>query len=182
MHKIHSSSCPFPRWFPVISLFLGIALYPVITYAEWQLQTRNDQTGNTVINLAAITNDEGYKLEIYRDQNDAVRSRFNLANGLTQLAKKSCPTYQIDQGMPRNRSIHDAACISGNSRAEFVLGYIENNQIASSSLLAVMDGIMITFRFVLENGDYRETRFSLNGSRSAITQAIGMGNKVIAAP
>ena len=151
----------------------GLLLLPFSSLAEWNVITHKDTDSNEETNIAYSINESGYSLEIYRDSVDAIRSRFTLTKGLLAFADKSCPTYQIDRGTPKNRSINDAPCLAGKQWAEFILGYIEVDEIASSALLSLMNGITITFRFQLANGDYRETGFSLQGSKRAMTIAFG---------
>jgi len=123
--------------------------------------------------VAYAENEEGYRLEIYRSPVDAVRGRFTLAGELVAFAEGSCATYQIDRGTPGNRSIDGAPCLSRDRWSEYILGRIENNHIASSSLLAIMNGINVVFRFKLESGDYRTTSFSLRGSKRALNSVLG---------
>lgn len=140
---------------------------------EWSVETRSNVSRVGETRVAYTENDAGYSMEIYRDASDAVRSRFSLPGGMLAFASGTCPTYQIDRGMPANRSINDAPCLTANRWAEFVLGYISGSHIASSRLLAIMNGITIVFRFKLENGDYRSTQFSLQGSKRAMTEVFG---------
>jgi len=140
---------------------------------EWTVTSRNDLTRSGEVRVASTRNDAGYTLEIYRDSDNAVRSRFTLPDGLLAFAGGTCPTYQIDRGTPINRSVNAAPCLTNGSWSELVLGYVTDNHIASSSLLAVMNGINIVFRFKLENGDYRSTQFSLQGSKRALIEVFG---------
>ena len=160
-------------------LLTGLILLPVTVSAEWIVITHTDTDVDSETSVAFSENTDGYSLEIYRDSVDAIRSRFSVAKGLLSLADKSCPTYQIDRGRANNRSVDDAPCLSSKLWAEFILGYVKNENIASSSLLALMNGITITFRFRLANGDYRETKFSLAGSKRAMTIAFGAETQVI---
>lgn len=154
--------------------FLLLLLFiPTMGLAQWNVISHDKVATGVETSIAAITNKEGHTLEIYRDAVGAVRSRFTLKKGLLQFAKRSCPSYQIDRGQAQNRSINDAPCISDKQWAEFILGYIKDNVIASSSMLAIMNGISITFRFKLANKDYRETKFSLSGSKRAMLSAFG---------
>ena len=157
----------------IIGIFLALALLPLSGATQWQVISHNEVNAGVETSIAAITNADGYRLEIYRDSIGAVRSRFTLKPGLLSFAERSCPTYQIDRGLPQNRSLNQALCLSDDAWAEFILGYIKNNVIASSSMLALMNGIAITYRFKLENGDYRATTFSLYGSKRAMLSAFG---------
>lgn len=140
--------------------------------AEWNVITHTD-TNNIQTQVAFTENDEGYTLEIYRDNVGAIRSRFSLNAPLEILVKHSCPTYQVDTRLLDNRSINDAPCITDLAWSEFVLGYVNDNTVTSGRLNALMNGTTVTFRFMLENGTYKETKFSLAGSKRATLAVIG---------
>ncbi|OGT35880.1 MAG: hypothetical protein A2W28_08105 [Gammaproteobacteria bacterium RBG_16_51_14] len=159
------------RLYSIFVILLGFL--PAIAAAAWQIVTHTDTDTNTDMRVAYIENKSGYTLEIYRDAVGAVRSRFTLMPGLSRLANHNCPTYQIDKRQPQNRSINDAPCIPESNWAEFILGYIENNEVTSVKLHELMNGTLVTYRFALENGGYRETNFSLVGSKKAFTAALG---------
>jgi len=148
--------------------------------AEWNVSTHQDENVEKVTSVAYTLNESGYTLEIYRDSVNAIRSRFTMTKGLLSLSDKTCPTYQIDRGPPKNRSINDAPCISSNQWAEYIMGYVNNDVIASSLLMALMNGVTITYRFRLASGDYREAKFSLLGSKRAMTAALGDNITVVA--
>ena len=146
---------------------------PAITAAEWNVVTHTNTDNNTQTKVAFTENSDGYSLEIYRDANDAIRSRFGMNKSMHRIAEKSCPTYQVDKRGPENRSINDAACIPHRQWAEFVLGYITNSEVISTLLHNMMNGNIITYRFILENGGYEETKFSLSGSKRTLTDVLG---------
>lgn len=148
-----------------------IALMPVAAMAEWRIVTYTGTNGQT--RVAYTKNSDGYSLEIYRDNVGAVRSRFSLAGALDMFAKKSCPTYQVDDDLTGNRSINDAPCLTGLNWSEFVLGYVIENEIVSEKLNALVNGDILTYRFMLENKVYNETRFSLSGVKRAALEVIG---------
>ena len=161
-----------------IALFL--LLYPAIALAQWDVVTHTDTNTDSRTQVAYTKNEDGYSLEIYRDNVGAIRSRFSLNAALDMFAKRSCPTYEIDTRLIDNRSINDAPCITDMAWSEFVLGYVENNNVASGRLNALMNGGTITFRFMLDNGSYKETKFSLAGSKRATLTVIG--NQVTISP
>jgi hypothetical protein len=146
--------------------------------AEWSTITHNDMDSNTITSVAIIKNKSGHTLEIYRDSVDAVRARFTLSQALIRFPDSFCPTFQIDSGIPTNRSLNDAPCLPGATWAEFILGYVINDQIDSAAVAGLMNGVGLNFRFLLENGDYRQTQFSLLGSKRAMTAALGDGVSV----
>ena len=154
-------------------LLWAMLLLPVTVLAQWTVVTHQISDSGAPTRIAETTNSDGYSLEIYRDSGGAIRSRLTMANGLIALADKTCPTYQIDKGRPRNRSINDAPCISKPQWAEFILGHVKDGKIESAALRGLMNGINITFRFILTNGDYRQTTFSLAGSMRTMTTAFG---------
>ncbi len=157
----------------VRKLVLILLFCPLTVLAEWKVITHTDTNSQTETQVAYTKNDEGYSLEIYKDSVGAVRSRFSLNAALDMFAKRSCPTYQVDTRLLDNRSINDAPCLTDFTWSEFVLGYIVDNQVTSGRLNALMNGSNITFRFMLENGEYRETSFSLAGSKRATLNVIG---------
>lgn len=154
----------------VVLILLGL---PITVIAEWNVVTHTDTDNNTKTQVAYTKNNDGYNLEIYRDTNGAIRSRFSLNNILYRLANKTCPTFQVDRRKAMNRSVNDAMCITHKQWVEFVLGYINNGEIKSTALHNMMNGNYITYRFILENGGYGETRFSLFGSKRVLTSVLG---------
>jgi hypothetical protein len=166
----------------VMLILTGTALVSSMpALAQWSVVTNQVSEAATQTRIARTTNTAGYILEIYRDNGDTIRSRLTLTDGLIRLADKSCPTYQIDRGPSRNRSVNDAPCISQPRWAEFILGQVKGDKIESSILLSLMNGINITYRFMLADGDYRETQFSLTGSKWTMQSAFGQNVVVTAA-
>ena len=141
--------------------------------AEWNIVTHTNTDSNFKTMIAHTENAEGYTLEIYRDGNGAVRSRFSMNNNNNRLDSKLCPTYQVDSRPALNRSINDAACISHQKWAEFVLGYVIDNKVTSTLLHNIMNGNKISYRFSLDPYGYAETSFSLIGSKRTLTDALG---------
>ncbi len=158
----------------VYCLALFLVIMPDETFAQWATAT-SPETGTTPGNIIAFSeNSDGYRLEIYKDISDSIKSRFILKKGLIALSENICPTFQVDNGIARNYSIDNTECLSNENWSEYIIGKIANNQINSSVLIAFMDGITLTFRFRLQNGDYRETHFSLAGSKRSLTEVLGI--------
>ncbi|MEX2353761.1 MAG: hypothetical protein WD709_06200 [Gammaproteobacteria bacterium] len=157
----------------ILPFLLLLAIYPVNSPAEWVVNpnVQNEAVGETIV--AHNVNDDGYTLEVYKDTEATIRVRFSLYDGLTGLDPDTCPTYQIDRGAPVNRSSNGERCRNSHNWAEYTFGRIQNNRITSSALLAIMNGNDVLFRFQLENGDYRETRISLAGSKRSLTSVVG---------
>ena len=155
----------------IIALFL-LSL-SAQSQAQWNLVSHTDTDSGMQTRVATIENEDGFKLEIYRDANDVIRSRFNIRNSYDLLAIKHCPTFQIDERELSNRSINDAHCLSQARWSEYVLGYISDNEVFSLPLHNLMNGNVIYYRFLLRNGNYGETSFSLSGSKSVIYTSLG---------
>lgn len=159
--------------YPLLVLFTQ----PVM--AGWEIVTHTNIDNNLQTTIAHTENSDGYSLEIYRDGNGAVRSRFSMNNNLSRLDGKSCPTYQVDNRPAQNRSINDAPCIAYQKWAEFVLGYIIDDKVTSTLLHNIMNGNRITYRFALDPYGYTETTFSLMGSKRTLTEALGSKVEVL---
>jgi len=140
---------------------------------QWNIMSHTDTDSGLQTLVATIENEEGYKLEIYRDANDVIRSRFNIRNSYDLIAVKQCPTSQVDERVLSNRSINDAPCISQPRWAEYVIGYITDDKVLSLPLHNLMNGNVIYYRFLLKNGSYAETFFSLYGSKEILNTALG---------
>ena len=140
---------------------------------QWNIMSHTDTDSSLQTLVATIENEEGYKLEIYRDANDVIRSRFNIRNSYDLIAVKQCPTSQVDERVLSNRSINDAPCISQPRWAEYVIGYIIDDKVLSLPLHNLMNGNVIYYRFLLKNRSYAETSFSLYGSKEILNTALG---------
>lgn len=152
-----------------------LLFYPAFVLAEWNVITHTNTNDNTETQVARTMNEEGYTLEIYKDNIGAIRSRFSLNKALDKFAKRSCPTYQIGRYTLDNTSINDAPCLTELSWTEFILGYEENSVVSSKKLNAFLNGNNVIFRFMLDNGSYQETQFSLTGSKRAVITSFGSG-------
>ncbi len=159
-------------------LALIVCLLPLSASAQWRVNQRSIAPSGAKGLVAHTENDSGYALELYKDGDAAVRIRLNLPDNLMNLRKGACPTYQIDLGKPDNRSYDASPCSGTAHRPEIITGRIEDKQIRSDLLLQIMNGNTITFRFRLEPGDYRETSFSLAGSKRSMITAIGKDIRV----
>lgn len=172
---------PFPykeraRITLLVFLLTCIALFARNTLAsEWNIIIHNDMNSNTTTKVAIIKNESDHTLEIYRDSVGAIRARFTLSQALLRFPNSFCPTFQIDSALPTNRSLNDAPCLSSATWAEFILGYVVDSQINSDTIVNLMNGVDLNFRFLVENGDYRQTIFSLRGSKRTMPMAFGDG-------
>jgi len=170
----------YNSWLPFVLFFLFFMIYPVSSPAEWVVNPnmRNEAGAESIV--AHNSNDDGYTLEVYMDEESNVRVRFGVYDGLAGLSPDSCPTFQIDRNTPANRSINDDTCHINNSWAEYVFAQVQGRQVTSPPLFGIMNGNIIRFRFRLNSGDYRETEISLAGSKRSLSQVVGENVNVLA--
>jgi len=156
-----------------LTLFLLLLSLSVQAQPQWNVMSHTDTDSGLQTRVATVQNEEGYRLEIYRDSNDVIRSRFNIRDSYDLLAIKQCPTFQVDERKFSNRSINDAPCLSQPRWAEYIMGYIADNKVSSLPLHNIMNGNVIYYRFLLRNRTYAETSFSLSGSKNILFSALG---------
>jgi hypothetical protein len=157
----------------ILTLFLLSISVQGQAQAQWNVVSHTDTDSGFQTDIATIENNDGYKLEIYRDVNDVVRLRFNIRNSFELLARKQCPTFQVDKRQLSNRSVNDALCLSQPRWAEYVIGYITDKTVLSRPLHNLMNGNVLYFRFLMNNENYAETSFSLSGSKAGLNGALG---------
>ena len=163
-----------------VKILLFIFCAPSLAIAEWHIISHANLNSDEKTQVAYTENRSGHSLEIYKDSVGAVRTRFTLNSKLNLFLNGICPTYQVDLTLVKNTSFNEAPCISNLNWSEFVLGYVTNNNISSLSLDALLNGNIIKFRYALDNGNYKETSFSLAGSKRATLKVIG--NNIIINP
>lgn len=158
---------------------VAAALYSASAAAQWQVYNVGADAGQGVGDVAAVTNANGDSLRVYRGEEGFVYGEFVLREGFHTLARSTCPTYQIDLKRPvALRSGRDGCEVSERS-ARFVLGLTEGGHVESAALRGLMDGTRLRFRFHLTGLGYRETEFSLRGSKHALNRAIGTDASVV---
>ena len=156
-----------------VKILLFIFCAPSLAIAEWHIISHANLNNDEKTQVAYTENRSGHSLEIYRDSVGAIRTRFTLNSKLNLFLNGICPTYQVDLTLVKNTSFNEAPCISNLNWSEFILGYITNDNISSLSLDALLNGNTIKFRYALDNGNYKETSFSLAGSKRAALKVIG---------
>ena len=163
-----------------VKILLFIFCAPSLAIAEWHIISHANLNSDEKTQVAYTENKSGHSLEIYKDSVGAIRTRFTLNSKLNLFSNGMCPTYQVDLTLVKNTSFNDAPCISNLNWSEFILGYITNNNITSLSLDALLNGNIVKFRYALDNGNYKETSFSLAGSKKVTLNVIG--NNIIINP
>lgn len=159
---------------------VALLFLPLTAPAQWAVVNQRLEGTQSEAIIARVRNDAGQTLELYRDGVGAIRARFTLSAGLTSLAQGQCPTLQVDRWAPMNRSANDAACLTTNRWAEYVIGHVVEQKVQSERLVQIMNGTALTFRFRLDGGDYRDAEFSLAGSKRSLSAAVGTNVAVTA--
>ncbi len=161
------------------ALFAAGLLFAAPAAAEWRVIDEADDDSTLRAPYARIKNADGYTLTIYRDSDDNLHALLRLNDRLTGFDTAICPTYQIDKRQPRNTAADGSGCSMRAEVSNYHLGHIESNQIVSRPLYEFMNGSHIDFRFRLANADYDQTRFSLDGSKRALSAVLGSTLEVL---
>ncbi len=156
-----------------LGCILTYLIMPVPVWAQWTVEIHEAYESGEQIKAAVTRNNDGYKLEVYRDENGVVRSRFSTEKTLTRIDSQYCPTFDVVNRGMQNVSINGESCLVESSWTEFILGYINNNQVISNPLYNFMNGREIVYRFKKFPYGYAETSFSLNRSKQALLEALG---------
>ena len=145
-------------------LFAGPAL------AQWRVAQESPNGSSKRIAVAIVKNDSGHSLRLFHDDSRNVRGIFTIRGGFDTIDPSGCPTYRVDERDPKRVSFEEGRCRILPKQAEFTLGktgFGRNRQ-----LHRIMHGSSIVFRYRLGGGHYRETVFTLRGSKYALTTAV----------
>jgi len=151
-------------------LLAGGVLITGSAHAQWRVAQETPSGTQNRINVAIVENDSGHSLRLYNDETQIVRGIFAIRGGFDTLDPGVCPTYRVDEREPRRVVFEDQRCRILLKHVEFTLGktgFGRNRQ-----LQRIMNGDNIVFRYRLGRGNYRETVFTLTGSKYALTLAV----------
>jgi hypothetical protein len=121
---------------------------------------------------ALSTDAAGNEVSVYRDHAGQVYLEFRPQGGFSRLARNSCPTFQIDRRTPLNHPALGAGCLIEDNRAIYTLATLSDRTLVSRPVYDLMNGNRVAFRYLTENGAYREHVFSLERSADAIRGAL----------
>ena len=147
--------------------------------AQWQVEEEVFDGDPTRRKVAVVNNDSGHSVRIYNDGSSAVRVVFALPDGFDTLSRETCPTFRVDHGPPQVAEDDRDRCGIEPRRASFTMGRVADGRVRSNALFWIMNGTRLLFRYRLEHVGYRETAFSLRGSKQVLREAIGLGIRVI---
>lgn len=145
----------------------------------WEVVKESLSAVEATKDVARVENDEGHMLKIYRDGNDVVHGDFYLKPGLAVMDDRSCPTYRIDGQDPFLARFGGESCRMQARAAVFTLGRVEGTELRSVPVMELMNGTRLKFIYHTKQAGYRETEFTLRGSKQALNAALGPGVRVV---
>ena len=163
-----------PRTAPGAGMILAAALAASLASqpiaAQWRVTQDTPPGAVNRIDVAIIDNESGHRLELYNDDTQNVRGIFTIRDGFDTIDPAVCPTYRVDEREPKRVGIGNEACRIEPKQTEFTLG--KSDLTDNRDLRRIMNGSNIVFRYRMQRGNYRETTFTLRGSKYAVTTAI----------
>ena len=138
--------------------------------AQWRVGQDTPVGASKRIDVAMVENDSGHRLSIYSDDARNVRAIFEISGGFDTIDPGVCPTYRVDERQPQRVAFADSRCQILPRQAAFTLGRTYEGR--NEQLRRIMNGSNIVFRYRLGGGNYRETSFTLRGSKYALTTAV----------
>ena len=156
-----------------------LALAPLRLAAQWHTVSVPVGEDGAQVNTATVENESGHRFRVYRSGESLVRGQFTIPEGFERLSPETCPTWQVDKRF-QTSTASEAECRMGNWHADFVIAQIDGNRVPSAELDRVMRGRRLVFRYRIEGAGYRETTFSLRGSRRRIQAILGERIRVVA--
>lgn len=158
-------------------LLACLLLHAQIAAAAWTTRDADEPGLNPI---AYSLNDSGQRVEILLRDGDTIYLRLVLGEGFETFGETNCPTFQIDKRTPMHHFDVGERCAIGSKQATFTLGQISDRAIKSLILHRLMNGNKVTFRYTVNNGQYRQASFSLRNSKQALRLALGSGIRVSA--
>ncbi len=138
--------------------------------AQWRVAQATPAGTDYRINIAIVENESGHSLRMFSDETQNVRATFTIRGGFDTIDPGVCPTYRVDEREPERVTFEEGRCRILPKQAEFTLG--KTGRDDNRKLRRIMNGGSIIFRYRLGGGNYHETRFTLRGSKYALTTAV----------
>lgn len=152
------------RGAPFVWLLL-CAMTSAAPAAEWRLVGGAEPR-------ALVADDGGNALALYRDRPGRIYLEFQPHGGFSRLARTSCPTFQVDRRTPLHHAALGDGCRIEDNRAIYTLATVQERTLVSRPVYDLMNGSRVAFRYVTEDGTYREVVFTLSRSADAIRGAV----------
>lgn len=163
------------RFLVAITTLCSVASAPVA--APWTLRDSNAIAEVGYAHAIQVDN-AGGEIRVFRDDRARVFLEFKISPGFDGFSRSSCPTFQIDRRMPMHFFDIDRSCRVDVDRAIYALGQIRNKVLTSLVLHRLMNGGTVAFRYLTQNGTYRESSFALLQSKQALRNALGVDTHI----
>ena len=170
----------------LVRLLLVIALLTVSTAAraEWTVEEIRDEKTAEKVLAATSTNDDGYRIDIFRNRDNAVRWQLSLpSSSFDRIADSGLlALFRVDDGKSSEIEISSNRLSQLNieqpaSNGQMIRDRLWHGESASptrGNLRNVLDGKTLSVRFNLTHGDYADTSFDLAGAAPIIAKAINI--------
>ncbi len=135
--------------------------------ADWTLETTRGSAPRAI-----ARDNHGAVIALYR-HGDTVLLEFRVKPGFSGLASTHCPTFQVDTRTPLFHAAVGKRCTVAPDGAVMTLAQVVGQRLESALVDGLLNGEQVAFRYVATDDTYRETRFSLKRSATAIRSAIG---------
>lgn len=164
------------------AILLSVALaVSQVARAEWRVETRTDSMTDEVESTVATRNVTGHSLSFYR-LGKAIWMNFRLSDGSSDILGSRAPMYRIDRNKPRDLEVDRQLqrVIAGTvdiyaQEPKWINAVVWAGEgIPGSSIREILDGSELVVRYHLFTGGYKETAFSLNGLKEAMSTAYGI--------
>lgn len=149
--------------------FAGVLLSAQAT-AQWRVTQETRSGAGETIHVAVIDNDSGHQLRLFNDDAQNLHGIFTIRGGFDTIDPGVCPTYRVDEREQKRVTFAEGRCQIQPKSVEFTLG--PAGDLDNRELRRIMNGSSIVFRYRLSGGNYRETQFTLRGSKYALTTAV----------
>lgn len=154
---------------PAARALLAIALAAMPAHAQWVAGSAANDGGRADATARA---GDGAEIRLWMDDERRLLAAITLPPALLRLDPAGCPTLQIDDHVPEDLSRERHRCTVRDARATVVLGQVREGQLDSPTLLGLMNGGELTVRYRLAHAGYAASRFSLKGSKQALTSVL----------
>lgn len=169
------------------AIFLLLALStPHVLAAQWSVEVKIDAMTDDTVVTAYVTNEDGYKLSVYKVRDEESRTdlwaTFSLPDDNADvLSSEELPIFRVDKNEPRKLSglkyIQDQTRALVETAHNFTLIVVEpkwvNFLFTSPAQEQFVKGEAVVFRFWLFTGGYKDTTFTLLGVTEAIARVTG---------
>jgi hypothetical protein len=152
-----------------VPALLALALAGAPAHAQWVAGRSGPDNARAD---ASARSEDGARIRLWMDGERRLHAAITLASALTRLDPAGCPTLQIDAQPAEKLWREPQRCVIEGATATLVLGQASQGQLLSPTLLGLMNGSNLTVRYRLAHAGYAASRFSLRGSKQALSSVL----------